>query len=173
MAVVQHGVLLTFRGSPRDGEFWFRQAYDIAKSINSPNAILIATLHLGDLFTRMSSMSNAHEFLSEAAKLADGVERTSDSITMELYFANIHGRKELWNDAFRSILRAENKLRKLLDPEFVNRLEKGEVIDLVDRFTNMRLSVGASTRAASAASPKGSRRQANHSSIGTCIRESV
>jgi hypothetical protein len=149
---------LTFRGSARDGEFWFRQAYDAARNVNARNSLLIATLHLGDLFTRMSSLSDAHEFLTEAADLADGVEKTKDSIMMELSFFGMHGRKELWSEAFRSIIRAETKLKKLLEPGFLNGLEKGEELDWVDRFANLRLSTGSPTRSIANKSPKVSRR---------------
>src|SRR5271163_348858 len=157
--MLQHGVLLTFRGSARNGEFWFRQAYDVAKTMNARNAQLIATLHLGDLHTRMASLHTAQEFLNEAAQLAEGVDKTKDSIFMDLSFFGIHGRKELWSDAFRSILRAESKLKRLLEPGFVNGLEKGEGIDWVDRFASLRLSAGSPARSTAAKSPKVARRR--------------
>ena len=91
----------------------------------------------------MSSLSNAHEFLSEATELADGVEKTKDSIVMDLSFFGIHGKKELWSEAFRSIIRAETKLKRLLEPGFVNGLEKGVGVDLSDRFANLRISAGS------------------------------
>ena len=158
------GILLTFRGSARDGEFWFRQAYDAAKSVNAKNSLLIATLHLGDLFTRMSSLTKAHEFLSEAAELADGVDKTKDSIVMELSFFGLHGRKNLWSDAFRSIVRAETKLKRLLEPGFVSGLEKGVGIDWVDRFANLRLSSGSPLKNVGNKSPKSSRERAGRAS---------
>lgn len=166
--MLQHGVLLTFRGSARNGEFWFRQAYDAAKTMSARNAQLIATLHLGDLHTRMAALPIAHEFLNEAAEVADGVDKTKDSILMDLSFFGIHGRRELWSDAFRSILRAESKLKRLLDPAFVNGLEKGEGIDWVDRFANLRLSAGSPARSAAAKSPKlvRRRRQSRANSTG-------
>jgi hypothetical protein len=157
---------LTFRGSVRDGEFWFRQAYDAAKSTNSRNSLLLATLHLGDLFTRMSSLSNAHEFLTEAAELADGVDKTKESIIMDISFFSIHGRKELWSDAFRSIIRAETKLKRLLEPAFVNGLEKGMGVDFIDRFANLRLSVGTPLRNTNK-SPNVSRGGRSRTSTGT------
>lgn len=153
-----------FRGSARNGEFWFRQAYDSAKSVKSRNALLLATLHLGDLFTRMSSLATAHAFLSEASDLAEGVGNTKDSVVMDLSFFGIHNQKELWSDAFRSIVRAETKLKQLLEPGFVNGLENGEGINWIDRFANMRLSVGSPARGASSKSPKGSRRPHDRSS---------
>ena len=119
--------------------------------------MLIAILHLGDLFTRMSSLSNAHDFLSEAAELADGMDKTKDSVVMDLSFFGIHGREELWSDAFRSIIRAETKLKKLLEPAFMNGLEKGMAIDWVDRFANLRLSTGSPSRNVVSQSPKSSR----------------
>ena len=154
-------MLLTFRGSARNGEFWFRQAYDAAKTMNASNAQLIATLHLGDLYTRMASLSSAHEFLNQAAELSDGVDRTKDSIFMDLSFFGIHGRKELWSDAFRSIVRAESKLKRLLEPGFVNSLEKGEAVDGIDRFASLRLSAGSPARSTGGKSPKVARRQQN------------
>ena len=170
MALLQHGVLLTFRGSARDAEFWLRQAYDAAKSVNARNSTLVATLHLGDLFTRMSSLTNAHELLSEAAEFADAVDKTKESIVMDLSFFGIHGRKDLWSDAFRSIIRAETKLKRLLEPGFVNGLEKGMGIDWVDRFANLRLSTGSPTRNVASKSPKSSReRSSRMSTTGTSI----
>jgi len=154
-----------FRGSARDSEFWLRQAYETAKSMNARNALLIATLHLGDLFTRMSSLSNAHEFLSEAVELADGVGKTKDSVIMELSFSSIHGRKDLWSDAFRSILRAESKLKRLLEPSFVDGLEKGELNDFVERFANVRLSMSSPIRASGIKSPKGLKRNVGQLSV--------
>ena len=148
---------MTFRGSTRDSEFWLRQAYDAAKSVNARNSMLVATLYLGDLFTRMSSLTNAHEFLSEAAELAEGVDKTKESIVMDLSFFAIHGRKYLWSDAFRSIIRAETKLKRLLEPGFVNGLEKGMGIDWVDRFANLRLSTASPPRNVASKSPKSSR----------------
>jgi hypothetical protein len=153
-----------FRGSARNGEFWFRQAYDAAKSVNSKNALLLATLHLGDLFTRMASLSTAHAFLSEAAELADGIDNTKDSVIMDLSFFGIHGRKELWSDAFRSIVRAETKVGQLLEPGFVNGLENGDGIEWAGRITNMRLSMG-SDRSGPSKSPKNSRRPRDRSSM--------
>src|SRR5277367_1003241 len=157
--MLQHGGLLTFRGSARNGEFWFRRAYDAAKTMKALNAKLIATLHLGDLYTRMGSLSNAHDCLNEASDLADGVDKTRDSIFMDLSFFGIHGRKELWSDAFRSIVRAESKLKRLLEPGFVNGLEKGEGIDWIDRFASLRLSAGSPARSTAAKSPKVARRR--------------
>ena len=119
--------------------------------------MLIAILHLGDLFTRMSSLSNAHDFLSEAAELADGMDKTKDSVVMDLSFFGIHGREELWSDAFRSIIRAETKLKRLLEPGFVNGLEIGTAIDWIDRFANLRLSMGSTARKVVGKSPKSSR----------------
>jgi hypothetical protein len=142
----------------RDGEYWFRQAYDVAKTMKARNATLIATLYLGDLFTRMSSLSNAHDFLAEAAELADDVDKFKDGIIMDLSFYGFHGRKGLWSDAFRSIVRAEGKLKRLLEPAFMNGLEKGEGIDLVDRFANLRISLGSPARTV-VKSPKTTRRQ--------------
>jgi hypothetical protein len=149
---------LTFRGSARDGEFWFRQAYEAAQKMNARNAVLVATLHLGDLFTRMSSLTNAHQFLSEAAEMADAVDKTKESVFMELSFYGLHGRNEIWSDAFRSIVRAETKLKKLLEPVFVNGLEKGDGIDLVDRFANLRISLGSPAGNLKKTSPKPARR---------------
>ena len=113
----------------------------------------------------MSSLSNAHEFLAEATDLADGVDKTKDSIVMDLSFFDIHGRKDLWSDAFRSIIRAETKLKRLLEPGFVNGLEKGMGIDWVDRFANMRLSVGSPPHPTNR-SPKVSRGGRPRSSTG-------
>ena len=149
--------MLTFRGSARDGEFWLRQAYDAAKESNSHNGRIIASLHLGDLFTRMSSLESAQEFLSEAAELADHVEKMKESAIMDISFYGFHGRKSLWSDAFRSIIRAESKLRKLLDPGFINSMEKGDAVDWVNRFADFRISLGSPPRA-KAASPKATRR---------------
>lgn len=164
---------MTFRGSARDSEFWLRQAYDAAKSVNAKNSMLVAALHLGDLFTRMSSLTNAHEFLSEAAELAEGVEKTKDSIVMDLSFFAIHGRQDLWSDAFRSIIRAETKLKRLHEPGFVNSLEKGMGIDWVDRFANLRLSTGSPARNIAKKSPKSSRGSSGRMSTTgtpTCFR---
>jgi hypothetical protein len=126
--------------------------------MNARNAVLIATLHLGDLFTRMSSLANAHQFLSEAAEMADAVDKTKESVLMELSFYGLHGRNEIWSDAFRSIVRAETKLKKLLEPVFVKGLEKGDGIDFVDRFANLRISLGSPARNLKKTSPKPSRR---------------
>jgi hypothetical protein len=123
--------------------------------------LVIVSLHLSDLFTRMSSLSNADEFLSEAAELVDGVEKTKESIVMDLSFFGIHGRKELWSDAFRSAVRAETKLKKLLEPAFVNGLEKGGGIDWIDRLANLRVSMGSPGRIVPSKSPKISRQQQN------------
>jgi hypothetical protein len=131
--------------------------------MNARTAVLVAALHLGDLFTRMSSLTNAHQFLSEAAELADAVDKTKESVVMDLSFYGLHGRKEVWSDAFRSIVRAEAKLKKLLEPLSVNGLEKGEGIDWVDRFANLRISLGSPTRSATKKSPKPSRRQQGRS----------
>jgi hypothetical protein len=150
---------LTFRGSAREGEFWFRQAYDAAKNMNARTATLITTLHLSDLFTRMSSLSDAHDFLAEAAELADDVDKFKDGIVMDLSFYGLHGKKGLWSDAFRSIMRAEGKLKRLLEPGFVNGLERGgESVDWVDRFANLRISLGSPARSV-VKSPKVSKRQ--------------
>jgi hypothetical protein len=148
---------LTFRGSVRDGEFWLRQAYDAAKEINSSNGRLITALHLGDLFTQMSSLDTAHEFLCEAAGMADNVEKMREGALMDVSFCRFHGRKSLWSDAFRSVVRAESKLRKLFEPGFINNLEKGEATDVVNRFANLRISLGSPPRT-KAASPKASRK---------------
>ena len=132
--------------------------------------MLVATLHLGDLFTRMSSLDNAREFLSEAAELADGVDKTKDSIIMDLSFFGIHGRNDLWSDAFRSIIRAETKLKRIIEPGFVNGLEKGTGVDWVDRFANLRLSTGSPTQNVASKSPKSSRgRSGRTSTTGTSI----
>jgi hypothetical protein len=127
-------------------------------------ATLVATLHLSDLFTRMSSLSNAHDFLKEASELADDVDKFKDGIILDLSFCGLHGRRGLWNDAFRTMVRAEGKLKRLLEPGFVNGLEKGESIDWVDRFANLRISLGSPARVVSK-SPKLSRRPAGRPSI--------
>jgi len=114
----------------------------------------------------MSSLSNAHEFLSEAAQLAEGVDKTKESIVMELSLFGIHGRKELWSEAFKSVLRAEAKLKRLIEPVFVNGLEKGAGIDLADRFANLRISMGSPGRNMGGKSPKTPRRQGRASSTG-------
>ena len=159
---------MTFRGSARDGEFWLRQAYDAAKGINSRNGRLIAALHLGDLFTRMSSMESAHEFLSEAAELADCADKTKESVTMDVFFHGFHGRKKLWSDAFRSIVRAEVKLKKLLEPAFVNSLEKGDNNDWIDRFANLRVSLGSPPRGKTTISPKTARKSGKFAADNVC-----
>jgi len=151
----------------RDGEFWLRQAYDAAKGINSDNGRLIVSLHLGDLFTKMSSFENAHEFLSEAAELAENVEKTKEGAFMDISFYRFHGRRELWSDAFRSIVRAESKLKKLLEPTFINGLEKGDGGDWVDRFASLRISLGSPSSAKATTSPKVSRRSGRLPPEGT------
>ena len=123
------------------------------------NATLLTTLHLSDLFTRISSLSNAHEFLSEAAELANDADKFKDGIIMDLSLYGLHGRKGLWSDAFKSIVRAEGKLKRLLEPSFVNGLETGEGGDFVDRFANMQISMGSPARSVANKSPKVSRRQ--------------
>jgi hypothetical protein len=152
-ALVQHGALLAFLGSGRESEFWLRQAYDAAKKLKAPNATLLVTIHLGDLFTRMCNLESAHAYLSEAAELADGIEKTKEGILMDLAFFGLHGRQDLWSDAFRTIIRAESKLKKLFDPEFVNTLEKGLMGDLVERFSNMKLRMGSPALVSSIQSP--------------------
>jgi hypothetical protein len=117
----------------------------------------------------MSHLTSAHDFLSEAADLAEGVDKTKDSIVMDISFFGIHGRNELWSDAFRSIVRAETKLKRLIEPAFVNGLEKGEGIDWVDRFAGLRISMGSPARNISK-SPKVSRKQGNNGmSIEICL----
>jgi hypothetical protein len=107
----------------------------------------------------MSILPTAHEFLSEAAELVEAVEKTKDGVVMEMNLYGLHGRKENWGDAFRSIVRGEGKLKKLLEPAFVNGLERGEGMDLVERFRNMRISLGSPARKVQGRSPTSSRRQ--------------
>ncbi len=107
----------------------------------------------------MSILPTAHEFLSEAAELVEAVEKTKDGVVMEVNLYGLHGRKENWGDAFRSIVRGEGKLKKLLEPAFVNGLERGEGMDLVERFRNMRISLGSPARKVQGRSPTSSRRQ--------------
>jgi hypothetical protein len=77
---------------------------------------------------------------------------------MDLSFYYLHGRRGLWSDAFRSIVRAEGKLKRLLEPGFINGLERGENVDCVDRFANLRISL-VSPSCSVVKSPKVSRRQ--------------
>lgn len=107
----------------------------------------------------MSSLPIAHEFLCEAADLAEAVEKTKDGVVLEMSLFGLHGRKDVWSDAFISIVRAETKLKKLLEPSFVNGLEKGEGMDLVERFGSLRISLGSPAGKTTARSPKTSRRQ--------------
>ena len=109
----------------------------------------------------MSSLDNANEFLNEAAELAHCVEKTKDSVTMELYFFGMYGRQQLWSDALRTIVRGESKLKRLLEPAFVNGLAKGDWSELSDRFANLRMSMGASPRNAAAKSPNVVKRLGN------------
>jgi hypothetical protein len=114
----------------------------------------------------MSILPTAHEFLSEAAELVEAVEKTKDGVVMEMSLYGLHGRKETWGDAFRSIVRAEGKLKKLLEPAFVNGLERGEGMDLVERFRNMRISLGSPARNVHERPSRSSRRQTGKSSSG-------
>jgi hypothetical protein len=114
----------------------------------------------------MSILPTAHEFLSEAAELVEAVEKTKDGVVMEMSLYGFHGRKETWGDAFRSIVRAEGKLKKLLEPGFVNGLERGEGMDLVERFRNMRISLGSPARNIHERPSRSSRRQTGKSSTG-------
>jgi hypothetical protein len=104
------------------------------------------TLHLGDLLTRTSNFEAAHATLSEAADLAEAIEKTKEGVTMDLAFFGLHGKQELWSDAFRTIVRAEGRLKRLLETDFVQGLERGAAGDLVERFASLRFSMGSPTR---------------------------
>jgi len=181
--LIQYGVLLTFRGSARDGEFWFRQAYDAAKSTNVSNTILVSSLHLGDLYTRMFNLAGADQFLVAGSALAENVSQTREHIMLDLALFGLEGRRDMWSKAFTTILGAERKLKELLEPAFVNALEKGEINDLADRLASLKMSIispprgstsGGSTWRSSlkggAKSLTASKKQpAKSSSNGTCL----
>ena len=158
-ALIRHGALLAFRGSGRESEFWLRQAHDAAKKLKAPKAVLFVTLHLSDLFTKMSNLESAHAYLSEAAELAEGIENTMESVVMDLSFFGLHGHQDMWSDAFRTIIRAEGRLKRLLEPEVVNGLEKGSTKDLSERLLTLRLSMGSPACPSTTKSPKASKRK--------------
>jgi hypothetical protein len=111
----------------------------------------------------MSSLSTAHEFLSEASELVDAIDKTKDGVVLEMSLYGLHGRKDTWSDAFRNIVRAETKLKKLLEPAFVNGLERGDGGDFIERFGELRISLGSPARNVLGRTPKTSRRQTGKS----------
>jgi hypothetical protein len=119
----------------------------------------------------MSSIPAAHEFLSEAADLAEAVDKTKDGVVLEMTLFGLHGRKDIWSEAFRSIIRAETKLKKLLEPAFLNGLEKGEGMDWIERFGNLRISLGSPARNVPGRASNTSRRQKGKSSTDGIFRE--
>jgi hypothetical protein len=129
--------------------------------------VLLVTLHLGDLLTRTSNLEAAHATLSEAADLAEAIDKTKEGVTMDLAFFGLHGKQELWSDAFRTIVRAEGRLKRLLETEFVQGLERGAVEDLVERFAGLRLSVGSPPRPVPTKSAAATKRKGRATINGT------
>ena len=165
-ALIRHGALLAFRGSGRESEYWLRQAHDGAKKVNAPKAVLLVNLYLGDLFTQMCNLDSAHECLADAAELAVGIEKTKEGVVMDLSFFGLHGRQDLWSDAFRTIIRAEGRLKRLLEPEFVNGLEKGLTADLSERLSTLKLSMGSRACPSPTKSPTTSKRKGRATANG-------
>lgn len=117
----------------------------------------------------MCNLEAAHTYLSEAAELADGIEKTKEGVLMDLSFFGLHGRQKLWSDAFRTIIRAEGKLKRLLEPEVVNALERGATVmgDLVERFSGLKLSIGSPAGGPSSAkSPAAAKRKGRATTTG-------
>ena len=114
----------------------------------------------------MCNVESAQAYLSEAAELAEGIENTRESVVMDLSFSGLHGRQDLWSDAFRTIIRAEGRLKRLLEPEFVNGLEKGSTKDLSERLLTLRLSMGSPACPATTKSPTASKRKSRATTNG-------
>jgi separase len=61
------------RGSPREAEFFVRQAQDLAVALNMPAMISRALCRLGEIYLHLGQLSDSHACLTEAAKLISDV----------------------------------------------------------------------------------------------------
>lgn len=57
------------RGSPREAEFFARQAQDLAVALNMPAMISRALCRLGEIYLHLGQLNDSHACLAEAAKL--------------------------------------------------------------------------------------------------------
>jgi hypothetical protein len=134
--------------------------------MRSKNGRLVAALRLGDLFTRMAFLPQAHEFFSEVAELSEGIDKTAESVVMDVTFYHLHGKKDLWSDAFRSIARAETKLKRLLEPAMINSLDRCDG-DLSEKVANLRITSGSPLQGSVARTPRQSRKSGKFLKVPT------
>lgn len=81
------------RGSPREAEFFARQAQDLSVALKMPAMTSRALARLGEIHLHLGELHDSHEYLTEAAKLISDIAGP-DAAEIRRLCAEYNGMKE-------------------------------------------------------------------------------